>query len=772
MPAIKTVSPFLGGAILALSIVYQPVLARAGEQVVDRLAEAPQAEKLAFLDLDLEDPRPMERITVIGSADNIARIPGAVQRIDDEELEKQNYQDINRILRQVPGVNIQEEDGFGLRPNIGMRGTGVDRSAKITLMEDGILFAPAPYAAPAAYFFPQAGRMEAVEVSKGPSAIKYGPNTAGGAINLLSTSIPDEFETRIEGRYGSYDSLQVHAHTGGSGEHYGFLLETFQNRSDGFKKLDQGGNTGFNIGEYIGKFRFNTSADADHYQEIEFKIGYTDQKSNETYLGLTDEDFEATPFRRYAASGEDQFNGQHNLYQARHFAELSDKIDITTVGYLNHFDRNWFKLNNVVDPVAGKKSISDVLENPDTFAGALAILKGEATSADDALIVRNNNREYYSYGVQSIIGMSFATGSVDHMLELGTRYHRDKMDRFQWDDLFRMDDGDMVLTTAGTPGTESNRIDKASALALFLQDEIEIKNWIIVPGLRFEHINTRRSDFGKNDTGRSGADLTIRDNQVSVLIPGVGVTYMVTDGVTLLTGVHKGFTAPAPGKTADEEASVNYEFGLRYQGKGVIFDAIGFFNDYSNLVGTCTASTGGDCVIGDQFDGGEARVLGFESKASVDLAWALDGEDGLFGPDIALPLQINYTFTNAEFSTSFKSDFLPWSDVQAGDKVPYIPRHQMNVSIGVDAPKWNVQLSLNYVGPVRHRSGKGRIPAAERIDSHTVIDVAGHYQLKRDVRLFVSVQNLSNTTYSVARRPAGLRPGKPRGFSAGLALDF
>ena len=129
-----------------------------------------------------------EEITVVGSQVEARGVAGSAHFIGQEELEKFSYSDIQRIGREVPGVSVQLEDGYGLRPNISIRGVATERSGRITLLEDNVLIAPAPYSAPSAYYFPTAGRMYAFEVLKGPAAITQGPYTIG--LSLIHISEP------------------------------------------------------------------------------------------------------------------------------------------------------------------------------------------------------------------------------------------------------------------------------------------------------------------------------------------------------------------------------------------------------------------------------------------------------------------------------------------------------------------------------------------------------------------------------------------------------
>ena len=73
-------------------------------------------------------------------------------------------------------------------------------------------------------------------------------------------------------------------------------------------------------------------------------------------------------------------------------------------------------------------------------------------------------------------------------------------------------------------------------------------------------------------------------------------------------------------------------------------------------------------------------------------------------------------------------------------------------------------------GAMRTQAGRGPIPEGEGTDSYVVFNLAGELQLDRRGTVFAGVQNLSDERYSVARRPAGLRPGLPRTLMAGLRV--
>lgn len=701
----------------------------------------------------------LDSVNVFGTAEDVARAAGSAHYVDQETLERFNYRDINRVLRQVPGVYLVEEEGYGLRPNIGIRGSGTDRNSRITVMEDGVLIAPAPYAAPAAYYFPTMARIDAVEIRKGSSAIQAGPRTTGGAINLISTPIPAEGGGELDVSYGSDATVLAHGFAGGMGERFGGMVEAVRQSTNGFKQIDGGGDAGYELNDVVAKLRWVSAPDAGVYQQLDLKLGHNTQDSNETYLGLTDADFRADPNRRYAGSRLDNIQTEQNLVELRHLIELGDNTTLNTVAYRTEFSRNWFKLNDVLNPLNGSYvGIGTILADPTTWADQYAWLTGEDSPAD-ALRLRNNNRNYYAQGLQTVLGTTFATGAASHELEIGLRVHRDQEDRYQDDDRFQFQGGQLVRTRDGAPGTQDNRVGDAEALSLFVHDTIRFGKWILTPGVRYERIDLASTRYS-TATGLRDVVLSKVDTEVDEVIPGFGATYLLSDSLTVFGSVHRGFNPPGPASGSLSEKSVNGEFGLRWNQGALGTELVGFVNDYSNLVGTCTASSGGNCNLGDQFDGGEARVSGLEASLAYDFN---------AGGAVSVPFSLAYTYTRAEFRNTFESDFEEWGDVVSGDRLPYLPEHLVHAELGLAGERWRLGLAANYLDDMRTEAGTG---PGERTDSAVVWDLTGGYQLTDRVELYARIENLTDETYVVARRPAGARPGQPRSAFVGVRFGF
>ena len=699
---------------------------------------------------------------IFGSKYEAKNRTGSSFYLSPEELEKFSHTDINRVLRSVPGVNIYEEDGYGLRPNISLRGTSPERSAKISIMEDGVLIAPAPYSAPAAYYFPSVARMQAVEILKGSSQIQYGPFTTGGAINLVSTQIPNQFEGRIETNYGSFNTSQTHLRIGDSKTNIGYSVEYLNNNSDGFKNLPNGDNTGFDKNDVVAKLKLRSNKDAKYKQSLEFKFQYSDETSNETYLGLTAKDFEANPFNRYAASQKDQMTNEHLQFMVTHKIDVSKILRITSNAYHNDFSRNWYKLNDVVFD-GSKQKISKVLDNPQDYPSYMDIINGTSDSDANALVLKANNRKYLSKGIQTKLDFHWNSSTVFHDIEIGLRYHYDEEDRFQWKDGYSITDGLMNLTSAGKPGSDANRISKATAFAGSVLYKLKFNSITITPGLRYENIVLGRDNFGSNDLDRSGNNLSSRENKVAIFIPGIGFNYKFNISTSLFGGVHKGFSPPGNTVGQESEESVNYELGSRFNIKGLRGELVGFYNDYSNLLGSDLAASGGTGSL-EQFNAGEVSVKGIELLLNYDL---LESNN-----TYALPITFGYTFTDTEFLNSFGSDDGLWGEVQSGDELPYIAKHQFNTSISLEHSKFELNLSGRLNGAFKTLASAEAVNDTNGIKSNFIIDFSGKYHVTKALSITAKMINLLDETYAVAKVPVGLRPGHPFGVYGGLDFRF
>jgi len=702
----------------------------------------------------------LNELVIIGDDASASALPGSAHVVTSEDLETMKYTDIHKAVREVPGVYLKEEDGYGLRPNIGIRGSGSGRSSKITLMEDNVMIAPAPYSAPAAYYSPTFGRMNGIEVLKGPDLLRYGPYTVGGAINLRSTPIPSSEAGNVTTEISENAGKRIHSWYGNSTDNAGFVIETFQDETNGFKELQQSSrDTGFEKQDYVAKARFNSDASADVYHQLDLKFQYSEELSNETYLGLTDDDFRRDPNKRYFLSQLDNMDNRHKGYSARHLVELTEDLSLTTTLYRNEFKRNWYKgnFNNLIEAA----------NNGDQTA--YSQLQG--TEPVGPFTLTNGAREYLSQGIEVKADYGLTLAGMRHDITIGARVHEDEADRFQPKDRYEqvINNGrpafEFVEQIAPTGG--DNRIDEAEALNLFLADRIAITPDLTVTALlRYEDIETSQTRWSTSER-TSASETETASNDTSEVLPGLGATYRLSPTVTLIGGVHRGMAPAGSGGTnVEPELSTNFEAGARYNDGGLRAEAIVFYSDYENTVRNCSIAN--PCSVGNQIidsgtvSEGESKIQGIELLAASEFTLA----NGL-----TAPVQATWTYTNAEV-TKDSDD----GSVRKGDNLADLPENVVSVRAGLrDGNLWDAYVNISYVDETCidnscDRSGTDN--TFRKTDDYTVVDLSSSYALNSSTRVYAKIDNVLDDQEIVSRSPHGARPNLPRTAYVGISVDF
>lgn len=712
----------------------------------------------------------LKEVSIMGTSPY--KVVGSGALVNFAKIQKLNQPDINKVIQTIPGINVRDEEGFGLRPNIGLRGTPVNRSAKITLMEDGILMAPAPYSDPSAYYFPTFARMEQLEVLKGSSQVKHGPYTIGGAINLISTSIPDSFKGFAQLSYGSFGTNQQRIWIGDSKKNIDYLFEVNRLASHGFKELPSGANTGFDRRDMMGKVRWHTDVNASINQSLTLKFLTMSEEGNETYLGLTFNDFLTNSNRRYAATQKDLLDMNHQHLSLTHSINPTNKFSITSTAYAAKTFRDWARVNSI-----GGVSLTNILADPVSNSTAYSIMTGQSNGN---LNFQSAVRTFYVLGFQSNLTYDFETGAVRHKIQSGIRYHQDEADRYATQSTFAMTNATMVLSSAGVKGNAENQIRQAKSWAGYLQYELVIDKLTISPGIRYENMELAFTNFGNSDNARVGTALKSAKNQLDIILPGVGVSYVVKDNMRVFGGVHKGFSPPgmpsvsANTTQAKTETAISYELGYKVNYKNLKLQAIGFLNNYQNILGSDNVS-GGGAGTGEMFNAGNAKIQGIEFSLEQNL-WRSSTK-------WSLPLSIAYTYNDAKFMQTFVNAGGDWGTgtITKGEFIPFITPQLLSVSLGLESEKMNITLVSRYVGNTRIKTGNpteiiassmAKYNDVNTIGEYWVVDLSGNYRLTKFISLFSTINNALNNRYVVANLPQGFRPGMPFSVNFGAKINL
>lgn len=710
------------------------------------IALATTAGLYSSLSFAEETAAELNTVTVIGDSEAARKLPGSAAVVSNEQLTIEAATDINQVLKTVPGVYIQEEDGFGLRPNIGIRSAAPGRSEKITLMEDGVLIAPAPYSNPAAYYFPTTSRMHSIEVLKGAPLLRYGPQTVGGVVNLVSTPIPETNQGSVMFMMNDRGSADLHLNYGGKTGPWGYSIETAQRHYQGYKDIDRfDDNSGFQIEDYVAKLSWEGERN-----QFLFKIQRSLENSDETYAGLTDVDFRRDENRRYGLTHIDEMDNQHTGINLSHVFEWTDNLTSTVTVYHNDFKRNWFKYDGK-NPETGDNIIDDANGGN---SDAQAILDGSRDVA--GLAYKNNNRAYESRGVQA----NFEWFVANHEINFGARVHHDEMDRYQPVDRYDQVNGNLVYQNTVEPTGGDNRYEEADAFSLWLTDDYQVTDKLLLNlSLRMEDVETERNQYANPERTVLDDPEDQRENDYREYLAGIAATYDLTDSWQVLAGFHEGMT-PLGGGAADgdePETSDNWELGVRFNNGVFYSEAIAFYSDFKNFAEQC--SVGNPCSNG-QTSGSE--VLGGAEVKGLEFTTGTLFSVG----DFDIPVDLMYTYTDAETTDE--------GGAEDGLTLQSIPENVASLRVGLEhISGWNNYAVVKYIDETCAVAGCNETSSSfDETDALTTVDLISRYQFDMGPEVFVKVENLFDRQEIVSRSPFGARPNIERTVWAGVVVDF
>ena len=720
-------------------------------------------------------------VSVFGSQDETQQA-GSAHFISDDEMKEMGYTDAERVLRRIPGVYSQTEDGYGLRTNIGMRGTSALRTTKINVLEDGVPQGPAIYSNGSMYFFPDVGRMEGVEVLKGPAAIGNGPRTTAGTINFLSRSIPT---VGAEGHYSATLGVdgfsRNHTYYGGNIGSIGYVFEYHDYRADGYKNIKgTGNNTDAGFDKQTDLFKLSyTPVNSSWNQTFEITSSNTSETSNETYIGLTGADFAADPYQRYAPSSIDQMDNDYHRYIFTHTMQPSSNMTITSKLYKTRYSRLWGKSGEMyVDPdgdggntnnATVKFSNIDMQGNCAGDTGielrACNILTNQTAMVANEYIKRSmGHRDYGMTGVQFVVNHDIG----NHALEYGYRRHKDYRARNDsgFSQRYTVDaNGTMKwLSTLGEDGTQftDGELKDTDASSWHLKDVIAAGAFTHTLGIRYE-------DTEKNDGTNGTPGSSKKDIQDSATMMAASTIYNMGGGQTMFVGFSEGHSPVDAGSAAtiEPEKSDNYEIGFRKQTNNSYFEVIAFYNDYSQLIDSCLEANG--CASGDSgstTNKGAAEVEGIEFQYRLNNMFATPQMKGMAGhSSVRYPLMISGMLQSSEY-TGGETSF-------SGNSIAYVPDFQLYTSIGMETNDWSIALGAKYQDDTftndanTYRTGKAFI-----FDLHAGMNVAVNSNGIKDARLFLNVDNLFDKVIVASEHEYGKRPNKPLSVMAGVKFDF
>ncbi|TDF86581.1 TonB-dependent Fe(3+) dicitrate receptor FecA [Pseudomonas sp. H9] len=564
----------------------------------------------------------------VAQQDNVFEHPGARDVIRREEFERQGATTAREVLNRIPGVNAPDNNGTGshdMALNFGIRGLNPRLASRSTVLMDGIPVPFAPYGQPQLSFAPiSMGNMDAVDVVRGGGAVRYGPQNVGGIVNFVTRAIPDEptvkagFQTQTSPS-SSHDGFKTSANllAGGTNDNGlgGALLYSGTRGGDWREHSDT------QIDDLILKGKLQLDEANSLHAMAQYYEGEAQMPG-----GLSVADYDADPYQ--STRLDDKFWGRRTMFN---------------LGYDYQEDARQFSVNSF-------------------FTKTL-----RSGYLDQGSFISLSPREYWVRGIETRFSQGFALGESWHEVGIGYRYVNEASHELRYREPIS---ADQLPTTASRKDRDTR--GSTDAHAIFLDDRIDIGQWTITPGIRYEMIDSEQAN--KISGVRYQGDY-------NTALPALNVMYHLTDSWNLYANTEGSFGSVqysqmpnrvSSGEVKPEKART-WELGTRYD-DGVLQAEIGAF--LINFDNQYESNQTNDSVIAR----GETRHQGIETSVK----YALEGlNPALAGFDV----YATYAFVDAKIREDGPNK---------GNRVPFSSRHKGTLGIGYTEGPWQLNLDSTY----------------------------------------------------------------------------
>lgn len=543
----------------------------------------------------------LQQVTVSAtrSAQDVSQVPSSVSVQTREQLDRQNVNDIQQLVRYEPGVSVS---GTGQRSGLnGYNIRGIDGERVLTQV-DGVSIPDSFFYGPYAqtqrnYVDPEI--IKRVEILRGPASVLYGSNAIGGAVSYFTLDPEDiikpgkDVGARLKTGYSSADESWLTSATvaGRQGDFDGLLHLSQRN---GHETESYGGHGG------TGLSRTEANPADARTTNVLAKLGW--DYADDARLGLTYERYKDDRDQNLLSAVGGPFIPGFRPMNSYRMRTGNDTVTRERFGIDHDLALDSLLADNL------KWSLNYQIAKTDQRTDELYVASGRQVLRDRQTTYKNRQ---WVFDAQ--LDKAFALGATDHLLTYGTTLKHEKVTGS------RSGTG-TCLNVGGTCtaiGQDSARDGQAlvsdfpdptiNTYSLFGQDEIRWNDWTFLPGARYDYtrLEPKMTDEFLRGLQTGTTEVTSVDDSAKKwhrVSPKLGVTYAFDDHFTGYGQYAEGFRTPTaksmygrfdnatlgyrvegnPG--LEPEKSKSYETGLRGNFEAGNFDVAVFYNKYRDFI--------------------------------------------------------------------------------------------------------------------------------------------------------------------------------------------